>query len=254
MRKPKKVNAPQWVELSNLTSTALDCAQWGSKGLNLIYTFEDFQPDSPADGFIAPFETWIISDTSPEDFRHYYPESQNTRILGPWTGFISEQKDHLVLVDKNQLPMTGVAMRKVRHGQRLSTGQDTHGKLQPQSKSHGLAKLETKSCNRWHPGTWTLLNKNNPNGHLTIQWSLHAGHSSKLRNPSMTIVLASDQEDQLRLENYQILSHPDLKPLIQLKKAHSPQKEPAHLIARSTSCHLPLKVFISLMLKRSPMC
>ena len=33
---------------------------------------------------------------------------------------------------------------------------------------------------------------------------------------SMTIVLASDQEDQLRLENYQILSHPDLKQLIHL--------------------------------------
>ena len=37
MRKPKKVDAPQWVELSNLTSTALDCAQWELKGLNLMY-------------------------------------------------------------------------------------------------------------------------------------------------------------------------------------------------------------------------
>ncbi|MEK9950220.1 MAG: hypothetical protein VW579_13735, partial [Verrucomicrobiales bacterium] len=59
MRKPKKADAPQWVELSNLTSTVLDCAQWELKGLNLNYTFADFQPDSPANGFIAPFETWI---------------------------------------------------------------------------------------------------------------------------------------------------------------------------------------------------
>ena len=54
MRKPKKVDAPQWVELSNLTSTVLDCAQWEFKGLNLLYTFADFKPNSPADGGSDP--------------------------------------------------------------------------------------------------------------------------------------------------------------------------------------------------------
>ena len=58
------MDAPQWIELSNLTYTVLDCAQWELKGLNLMYAFADFKPDSPADGFIAPFETWIVSNTS----------------------------------------------------------------------------------------------------------------------------------------------------------------------------------------------
>ena len=47
MRKPKKVDAPQWIELSNLTYTVLDCAQWELKALNLMYTFADFKPGSP---------------------------------------------------------------------------------------------------------------------------------------------------------------------------------------------------------------
>ena len=40
----------------------------------------------------------------------------------------------------------------------------------------------------------------------------------------MTFVLASDREDELRLENYQILRHPDLKRLIQLNGALSSKK------------------------------
>ena len=217
MRKPKKADAPQWVELSNLTSTVLDCAQWELKGLNLIYTFADFQPDSPADGFIAPFETWIISDTSPEDFRHYYPESQNTRILGPWTGFISEQKDHLVLVDKNQLPMTGVAMHQ---GPPWPTFVDGSG-YTLENSSPNRNPMDWRNWRRSRatggtPGKWTLLDENIPTGTSPFNGPYMRDILLNSEASSITIVLASDQEDQLRLENYQILSHPDLKPLIQL--------------------------------------
>jgi len=81
------------------------------------------------------------------------------------------------------------------------------------------------------PGKWTLLDKIIPTGTPPFNGPYMRDILLNSETSSMTIVLASDQEDQLRLENYQILSHPDLKPLIYLDGKLSSKR--ARLLIRS---------------------
>ena len=101
MYHPQDEYASAWVELSNLTSTPMDCAQWEFKGRDISFTFPAFDRLQPRESFIRPFEQFILTESDPEIFRQAHGIPPDTRIWGPWTGTLNTKKEHLKLSDKN---------------------------------------------------------------------------------------------------------------------------------------------------------
>jgi hypothetical protein len=102
---------PTWIELTNLTSTPLDCANWELKGRSIRYTFPAFDPTMPRTSFIRPFERCIITETTPEKLRASQPIPPSVRIWGPWEGRLREQGERLILRDKNDVELCRVDMK-----------------------------------------------------------------------------------------------------------------------------------------------
>lgn len=101
MYHPQDEKAAAWVEITNLTATPMDCAQWELKGKDLTFTFPDFDRQEPRASFIRPFEQVILTESEPETFRKAHNIPPHTRIWGPWTGTLNHKKERLQLSDKN---------------------------------------------------------------------------------------------------------------------------------------------------------
>ncbi len=108
MRAPQKPSQPTWIELSNLTATPLDCAQWLLRGKAFQFEFPSYNPEKPEQSFIKPFERLIICDQDSASFRKHHAVEPGIRILGPWQGTIGTQREKLRLLDKNGLELTRV--------------------------------------------------------------------------------------------------------------------------------------------------
>lgn len=105
MYHPQDENASAWVEITNLTSTPMDCAQWQLKGKDMSFTFPRFDRQQPRASFIRPFEQFILTESEPETFRQAHDISPEIRIWGPWTGILNRKKEHLKLSDKNGIAL-----------------------------------------------------------------------------------------------------------------------------------------------------
>ncbi len=101
MYHPKLEKDSAWIELENLTSTPLDCADWTLQGKSLKYSFPTFDRSDPSSSFIQPFERLLITKAKPNEFRIQYKIPDHIRIFGPWEGEIDRGKEQLELRDKN---------------------------------------------------------------------------------------------------------------------------------------------------------
>ncbi|MEM7387290.1 MAG: lamin tail domain-containing protein, partial [Verrucomicrobiota bacterium] len=103
---------PEFVEISNITSTAFDIADWRLRG-GVDFDFPSFSSGQASASFLGAFERIVITSASPSQFRAAYSVPGNVRVFGPWMGKLSNGGERLTLRDKN-----GVVMSTVRYNDR----------------------------------------------------------------------------------------------------------------------------------------
>lgn len=92
-------NAPEFVEVLNLTSNRIDMAAWSLSG-GATLTLPGFDPARPASHFLNEYERIILSSADPATTRAAYPTlGAGTRVFGPWTGSLSNAGDTVVVRD-----------------------------------------------------------------------------------------------------------------------------------------------------------
>ena len=122
---------PEFLEITNNTSTPFDIAQWQMTD-GVDYTFPEFSEASPRDAFLAAWETILLTGATEADLRAAYPNiPADVRVFGPWTGQLNNAGERLTLSDKN-----GVARTTVRY--------DNSGKWSaaPQGTGHTLTVVD----------------------------------------------------------------------------------------------------------------
>ncbi|MBI2926454.1 MAG: lamin tail domain-containing protein [Verrucomicrobia bacterium] len=91
---------PEYLEVSNLTATPLDIADWRfTDGVD--YAFPSFSTNSPALTFLKAFERIVVSAADEATTRAAYPIPAAVRVFGPWTGNLSDAGERVTLKDKN---------------------------------------------------------------------------------------------------------------------------------------------------------
>ena len=95
---------PEFIEISNLTATPLDMANWKFSD-GITYTFPDFNAGSPQAHILQPFERILVSASSSATTRTAYPSiPAGVRIFGPWTaGSLANEGERVTLNDKNDV-------------------------------------------------------------------------------------------------------------------------------------------------------
>jgi hypothetical protein len=97
---------PEFIELTNLTVTPLDCAKWRfSSGVD--FTFPDYAGGTGNAHFIKQFERIVLSAADEATTRAAYPAiPAGVRVFGPWTGALDNAGEEIRLEDKNGVPVT----------------------------------------------------------------------------------------------------------------------------------------------------
>lgn len=92
-------NAPEFVEILNLTSNRFDMAKWSLTG-GVEYTFPDFNAGTPSAHFLKEYERIIVSSASEAATRAAYPSIPSfVRVYGPWTGSLNNAGEEILLND-----------------------------------------------------------------------------------------------------------------------------------------------------------
>jgi hypothetical protein len=98
---------PEYLELSNLTATPLDIAEWRfTDGVD--YVFPSFAAAAPTLTFLKPFERIVVSSADEATTRAVYRIPVQVRLYGPWTGSLSDAGERITLKDKNGSLITTV--------------------------------------------------------------------------------------------------------------------------------------------------
>lgn len=93
-------NRPEFIEVVNLTSNRRDMAGWRLVGGGASLAFPAFDPGSPDAHMLREYERFILSSAEPDVTRAAYPTiGRNMRVLGPWTGSLSNSGDFIRLED-----------------------------------------------------------------------------------------------------------------------------------------------------------
>lgn len=142
-----KGQKPEYVECYNQTATPLDMAEWNLTG-GIEFTFPPFEDANPAEGFLGPWERFVIGGASPSELREAYGIPESVRVFGPWSGRLSDAGDSIVLEDKN-----GVALVRLDY--------EDDGDWPAEADGLGPS-LVLKSGDGWvnRPESWTFSQKN----------------------------------------------------------------------------------------------
>ena len=95
------VGMPEFIEVSNNTSTIFDIAAWKLKG-GVDYTFPAFSEGNPKASFLKAFERILLSPLSESALRQAYPSiPDGIRIFGPWQGNLNNRGERISVENKN---------------------------------------------------------------------------------------------------------------------------------------------------------
>ena len=102
---------PEFIEIYNNTTTPRDICDWKLRG-GVDYDFPGFSEASPQEAFIHRFQRIILTGVSEAEFRAAYPSTpENVRVLGPWTGQLSDRGETITLKNKNGVVESQVSYR-----------------------------------------------------------------------------------------------------------------------------------------------
>lgn len=98
---------PEYLVVRNLTPTVQDCAEWKvTDGVD--YTFPGFDATQPRNTLIGAFGSFILTGVEPSAFKAAYGLPEEARVLGPWTGSLSNGGERVSLEDKNGVEIASV--------------------------------------------------------------------------------------------------------------------------------------------------
>jgi hypothetical protein len=97
-------DAPEWIELSNITATPFDIADWKLRG-DVELDFPSFDGNSADDAFIGHWQKVILTDIEPGQFRQQYGIPTSVRVFGPWAGSLPNEGGRITVKDKNGVPV-----------------------------------------------------------------------------------------------------------------------------------------------------
>ena len=97
-------DAPEWIELSNITATPFDIAGWKLRG-DIELDFPSFDGNSADDAFLGHWQKVILTDIEPGQFRQQYGIPTSVRVFGPWAGSLPNEGGRITVKDKNGVPV-----------------------------------------------------------------------------------------------------------------------------------------------------
>ncbi len=137
-------NAPEFLEVLNLTSNRIDIAAWQlTEGVQL--TLPGFDAASPSGHFLNEYERIILSSADPATTRLAYPAlASGVRIFGPWSGNLNNAGETVTLRDA-----AGALQARVTYGD------DNEWPISPDGTGHSLVlineNLDIDDWRNWRP-------------------------------------------------------------------------------------------------------
>ncbi|MEZ5329884.1 MAG: lamin tail domain-containing protein [Verrucomicrobiales bacterium] len=143
---------PEFIEIRNNTATPLDIVDWTLSG-GVDYVFPGFDASNGQNAFIHNRQRILLVGVSEAEFRAAYPATpEGVRILGPWTGNLSDRGETLTLKDKNGAVMTTVSYEDRGHWSSMADG-----------LGHSLVvKRPNQYVNDWRNWTYSLSKGGTP--------------------------------------------------------------------------------------------
>ncbi|MDA0811665.1 MAG: lamin tail domain-containing protein, partial [Verrucomicrobia bacterium] len=143
---------PEFIEIRNNTATPSDIVDWTLSG-GVDYVFPGFDPADGQKAFIHNRERILLVGVSETEFRAAYPSTpEDVRVLGPWTGDLSDRGETLTLKDKNGTVMTTVTYEDRGHWPAAADG-----------LGHSLVvKRPNQYVNDWRNWTYSLSKGGTP--------------------------------------------------------------------------------------------
>ncbi len=97
-------DAPEWIELSNITATPFDIAGWKLRG-DVELDFPSFEGNRADDAFLGHWQKIILTDIEPGLFRQQHGIPTSVRVFGPWAGSLPNEGGRITVKDKNGVPV-----------------------------------------------------------------------------------------------------------------------------------------------------
>ncbi|HUF63679.1 MAG TPA: lamin tail domain-containing protein [Verrucomicrobiales bacterium] len=91
---------PEFIEITNLTSTPLDMEGWILEG-GVELAFPEFSAGAPQNHFLHAFERLVVTGADESTFRVSYIVPPNVRVMGPWTGSLDDRGERITLRDRH---------------------------------------------------------------------------------------------------------------------------------------------------------
>ncbi|MDC0309614.1 lamin tail domain-containing protein, partial [bacterium] len=93
-------DAPEWIELSNITATPFDVAAWKLRG-DVELDFPSFDGNKADDAFLGHWQKIILTNIDPGSFRQRYGIPSGVKVFGPWEGSLANDGGRIMVRDKN---------------------------------------------------------------------------------------------------------------------------------------------------------
>ncbi|MCH2592855.1 MAG: lamin tail domain-containing protein [Pedosphaera sp.] len=95
-------DAPEWIELSNITATPFDIAGWKLRG-DVELDFPSFDGNRADEAFLGHWQKIILTNIDSGSFRQQYGIPSSVKVFGPWTGSLPNEGGRIVVRDKNSV-------------------------------------------------------------------------------------------------------------------------------------------------------
>ena len=93
-------DAPEWIELSNITATPFDIADWKLRG-DVEMDFPAFDGNNADGAFLGHWQKIILTGIEPGQFREMYRPPSGVKVFGPWSGSLPNDGARITVRDKN---------------------------------------------------------------------------------------------------------------------------------------------------------
>ena len=93
-------DAPEWIELSNITATPFDIADWRLRG-DAELDFPAFDASRADEAFLGHWGKIVLTNVEPGVFRQRHGVPSSVKVFGPWAGNLPNEGGRITVRDKN---------------------------------------------------------------------------------------------------------------------------------------------------------
>jgi len=93
-------DAPEWIELSNITATPFDIADWRLRG-DAELDFPAFDASRADEAFLGHWGKIVLTNVEPGVFRQRHGVPSSVKVFGPWAGSLPNEGGRITVRDKN---------------------------------------------------------------------------------------------------------------------------------------------------------